>query len=242
VAASVLLVLVWANFHAAFAVAPLLLIAALVGLALRIGLRRFKDARGRELPEGAEASASEGNWIRAVVADYRRLLSDGDHAERNVRYEALDRLATVHLLLGDYETQLRFDLQAVELAPQREEPRRRLAYGLLRLGRGREALTAARELARISPNSRANAAFVRASEAQMAAQPAVAGDVVSRQQTDDVKRLLRQLPVVPRFGYQSDLARRLPLLRADAIDRETEAVPVPAPRPHGGSIRLDPAR
>ena len=67
VAASVLLVLVWANFHAAFAVGPLFLVAALFGLAVRIGLRRFKDARGRELPESGGASASEGHWIRAVA-------------------------------------------------------------------------------------------------------------------------------------------------------------------------------
>jgi hypothetical protein len=157
---------------------------------------------------------------RMLPKDYRRLLSDSDHAERAVRYEALDRLGTVHLLLGDYETQLRFDLQAIELAPRREEPRRRLVYGLLRLGRGREALAAALELARISPNSRASAAFVSAAEAQMAAQHAPVGDVVSRQQTDDVKRLLRQLPIVPGFGYHSGLARRLPLFRPDAIDRE----------------------
>ncbi|MBW1688532.1 MAG: hypothetical protein JRS35_26145 [Deltaproteobacteria bacterium] len=159
---------------------------------------------------------------RMLPKDYRRLLSDSEHAERKVRYEALERLATVHLLLGDYETQLRFDLQAVELAPRRQEPRRRLVYGLLRLGRRREAYTAALELVRISPSSRAAAAFLRAAEAQMAAQPAAAGDVALRQQPDDVKRLLRQLPVVPSFGYRSGLARRLPLSRGDAIDREAE--------------------
>jgi len=147
---------------------------------------------------------------RMLPEDYRRLLSDRDHAERAVRYEALDRLGSVHLLLGDYETQLRFDLEAVERAPRREEPRRRLIYGLLRLGRGREALAATRGLARISPSSGTTAAFMRAAEAQIAAQPAAAGD------GDDVKRLLRQLPVVPRFGYLSGLARPLPLSRGDA--------------------------
>jgi len=65
VAASVLLVLVWANFHAAFAVGPLLLVAALLGLAVRIGLRRFKDARRRE--PSKSGAVSEGRWIRAVA-------------------------------------------------------------------------------------------------------------------------------------------------------------------------------
>jgi hypothetical protein len=158
---------------------------------------------------------------RMLPEDYRRLLSDADHAEPTARYEALDRLGTVHLLLGDYETQLRFDRQAIELAPRQKEPRRRLVYGLLRLGRGRQALTAAHELARISPSSRATAALVRAAEAQIATD----GDLVSRQRTDHVKRLLRQLSVVPEFGYRSGLARRLPLLRADAIEREAETGP-----------------
>jgi hypothetical protein len=178
---------------------------------------------------------------RMLPKDYRRLLSYRDHAEPEVRYEALDRLGTVHLLLGDYETQLRFDRQAIELAPRREEPRRRLVYGLLRLGRGRKALRAAHELARIGPRSRAAAAFVRAAEAQMAARPAAPGAVVSWQRTDEVKRLLRQLPVVPSFGYRSGLARQLPLLRGDAIDRETAAGLRGARLPVGGGIRPDAA-
>jgi len=154
---------------------------------------------------------------RMLPQDYRLLRSDSEQAEPEVRYAALARLATVHLLLGDYETQLRFDLQAVELAPRRQEPRRRLIYGLLRLGRGREAYTAAQELVRISPNSRAAAAFLRAAEAQISAQPLVAGDVASGQQTDAVNRLLRELPVVPSFGYRVGLARPLPLSRGDRL-------------------------
>jgi hypothetical protein len=154
---------------------------------------------------------------RMLPKDYHRLLSASRHAERKVRYNALDRLGTVHLLLGDYETQLRFDRQAIALAPRREAPRRRQVYGLLRLGRGRDAFTAAVELARINPGNRAAAAFVRAAKAQMVVESSGQGDVVSRQETDDLKRLVRQLPVVPRFGYRSGLARRLPLLRADAM-------------------------
>jgi hypothetical protein len=166
---------------------------------------------------------------RMLPKDYRRLLSDSQHADREVRFAALERLATVHLLLGDYEAQIRFDLQAAELAPRRQEPRRRLVYGLLRLGRGREAYTAARELVRISPHSRVTAAFLRAAEAQIAAQPLAAGVVASRQQTDAMKRLLRGLPIVSSFGYRSGLARPLPLLRGARLPVE-------------GEIRLDTAR
>lgn len=183
----------------------------------------FDPKRGLDIGALLQAQPEWAIRHRMLPKDYPRLLSDADHAERKVRHAALDRLGTVHLLLGDYEAQLRFDRQAVELAPQREEPRRRLVYGLLRLGRGREAFTAALELARTSPGSRSAAAFVRAAEAQMAAE----GDVVSRQQTDAVNRLLRQLPVVPRFGYRSGLVPRLPLSRGTRL-------------PAGGSVRLDP--
>jgi hypothetical protein len=157
---------------------------------------------------------------RMLPKNYRRLVSASRHAERTVRYRALDRLGTIHLLLGDHETQLRFDRQAIALAPGSEAPRRRQVYGLLRLGRGRDAFRAAARLARINPGNRAAAAFVRAAEAQMVVESSGQGDAVSRQETDDVKRLMRQLPVLPRFGYRSGLALQRPLLRSDAIDRE----------------------
>jgi hypothetical protein len=155
--------------------------------------------------------------------DYSRLLSDRNRTEPAVRYGALDRLGTIHLLLGDYEAQLRFDRQAIELAPRRDEPRRRLVYGLLRLGRGREALAAARELARVSPSSPAAAAFVRAAEAQLAATPSAPGEPIPQERSDAAKRLLRRLPVVAPFGYRSGLAPRPPLLRGGASDREAGA-------------------
>ena len=72
-----------------------------------------------------------------------------------------------------------------------------------------------------------------------AARPAAPGAVVSWQRTDEVKRLLRQLPVVPSFGYRSGLARQLPLLRGDAIERETAAGLRGARLPVGGGIRPD---
>jgi hypothetical protein len=162
---------------------------------------------------------------RMLPQDHARLVSDSDHADPAPRYEALDRLGTIHLLLGDYETQLRFDRRAIELAPRREEPRRRLVYGLLRLGRGREAFTAARQLARISPSSRAAAAFVRAAEAQVAAESSGAGELVSWQQRDAARRLLRHLPVVSSFGYRSGLARPLALRRGTPLPAEAGSRP-----------------
>jgi hypothetical protein len=152
---------------------------------------------------------------RMVPESYPQLLSDAVHAQRAARQEALDRLGTLHLLLGDYETQLRFDRQTIALAPRRQEPRRRLVYGLLRLGRGREALAEALDLARISP---ADAAFVRAAEVRVAAESVAAGDMVSRQPGDEVKRLLRRLAVVPRFGHGFGLALRRPLVREAMAD------------------------
>lgn len=158
---------------------------------------------------------------RMLPENYDRLVSDSDHTEPEVRYAALDRLGSIHLLLGDYGAQLRFDRRAIELAPRREEPRRRLVYSLLRLGRGREALEAASELARISSRSADAAAFVRAAEAQLLVESGAPGDELSRRRSDAAKRLLRQLPVVPGFGYRAGLAPRLPLVRGDASDAKT---------------------
>jgi tetratricopeptide (TPR) repeat protein len=59
---------------------------------------------------------------------------------------ALNNLGIIHLLLGDYAAQIEFDRELVSLVPNNLDGRRRLAYGLLKLGRADEALAHARTL------------------------------------------------------------------------------------------------
>ena len=61
--------------------------------------------------------------------------------------QALKHLAVIHLLLGDYSAAIRFDQKILVLDSEAQSARRRLVYGLLKLGRVEEASAHARAFA-----------------------------------------------------------------------------------------------
>jgi tetratricopeptide (TPR) repeat protein len=61
--------------------------------------------------------------------------------------QALEHLAVIHLLLGDYSAAIRFDQKILVLDSEALGARRRLVYGLLKLGRVEEASAHAQALA-----------------------------------------------------------------------------------------------
>jgi hypothetical protein len=61
--------------------------------------------------------------------------------------QALKHLAVIHLLLGDYSASIRFDQKILVLDSEAQSARRRLVYGLLKLGRMEEASAHARAFA-----------------------------------------------------------------------------------------------
>jgi hypothetical protein len=61
--------------------------------------------------------------------------------------QALKHLAIIHLLLGDYSAAIRFDQKILVLDSEAHGARRRLVYGLLKLGRVKEASAHAQALA-----------------------------------------------------------------------------------------------
>jgi len=67
-----------------------------------------------------------------------------------VRARALDRLALLLYLLGEYDAQIALDRELVGLEPDAVAPRRRLVLSLLRLGRDSEAALQVSDVARIT--------------------------------------------------------------------------------------------
>ncbi|RLA42445.1 MAG: hypothetical protein DRQ97_13995, partial [Gammaproteobacteria bacterium] len=81
--------------------------------------------------------------------DRRMLPANYPHLMRTKKGnpQILDQLAIIHLLLGDYSAQIRFDEQLVALVPKARGPRSRLISSLLKLGRSGEALAHIQTLA-----------------------------------------------------------------------------------------------
>jgi hypothetical protein len=61
--------------------------------------------------------------------------------------KVLNQLAVLHLLLGDYSTQIQLDERLLTLRPRALRPRRRLISSMLKLGRTEEALAHVQKLA-----------------------------------------------------------------------------------------------
>jgi hypothetical protein len=117
------------------------------------------------------------------------------------RFRALDLMGFIYTLLGAHDVGVRVDARAAALRPEARAPRRRLAYGLLRLGRPEEALATARELLRISPGDPRSQAIAALAAEILRAPPGGALPSV-------LQHAFLQLPVVSQ-GAVNRLERRL---------------------------------
>jgi hypothetical protein len=101
------------------------------------------------------------DWAAAhelLPPDYAPLLDPYGIDDPDERYRALDRLAAIYGLLGAHSEQLALDRSARALRPGSKAPRRRLVYGLLRMGRSDEALAEVERLVALDPGDAGSAA------------------------------------------------------------------------------------
>ena len=70
---------------------------------------------------------------------YSALIETVDSSNPRQRFAAMDTLAWTYALIGLYEDQVALDRKAVEMRPDAPTLRRRLAFGLLKLGRRQQA-------------------------------------------------------------------------------------------------------
>jgi Flp pilus assembly protein TadD len=80
------------------------------------------------------------------------------------RVAALETLGLAWALVGAYPEQVANDREAVALRPRAPAPRRRLVYGLLRLGRDEEARREAQTLVALDPDDPRSRVFAQAAE------------------------------------------------------------------------------
>jgi tetratricopeptide (TPR) repeat protein len=155
----------------------------------RENLRRIVAYYREEgVPFGSESGLDPMAVIRArpdwaasrgmIPPLYAEALAALGSPDPDAQFRSLDTLGWVYAFLGAYADQLEVDRQAVALRPEVKAARRRIVYGLLRLGRTGEAIDAARELVRLDPQDARSAAFERAAR-EVAAREA-AGEVEGR--------------------------------------------------------------
>jgi hypothetical protein len=105
-----------------------------------------------DLEHGVDVSAAirrRPGWAASqgiVPAHYARLLAEREGSDPERRRGALAELGELHWRVGAFAEGVEADRELVALDPQALEPRRRLADGLLQLGRAAEALAVAEEL------------------------------------------------------------------------------------------------
>lgn len=178
----------------------------------RAGVPFDRDA-GLDVGQVIETRPDWAIEKRVLPRRYAALREAAASDDPATAFEALGWLATLHLMLGDYERQVGFDLQALALGPSRQGPRRRLVFGLLRLGRSEEALSEARAMGAIDPDDPVAAAFLRAAELRLEAGRA------RGPRADAVDAFVLKLPVLSwrsRVAVESMLAPRPALSRARA--------------------------
>jgi hypothetical protein len=120
---------------------------------------------GRGLDPAAVIRARP-DWAEANGMVPRGFASLGRDAEAPGprRVASLETLGLAYALAGAYPEQVEIDRVAVALRPRAKAPRRRLVYGLLRLGRVGEAQQEARALVALDPGDPRSQAFARAAE------------------------------------------------------------------------------
>lgn len=108
----------------------------------------FDPTRGFE-PLAVASAHPEWAIARGVVPpDYIELTGALHSSEPAARAGALERLALLAYLLGEYDTQMRWDRESLALRPKAVGPRRRMVNGLLMRGSFSEAALHATELMR----------------------------------------------------------------------------------------------
>ncbi|HJO24035.1 MAG: hypothetical protein QF890_08800 [Myxococcota bacterium] len=123
----------------------------------------FDPVRG--LDPGA-VIAARPDWAGAegmVPRSYTELVAAARPGSPR-RAAALETLGLGYALAGAYEEGLANDREAVRLRPRASAPRRRLVYGLLRLGRIDEARREAAVLLSVAPADPRSHAFARAAQ------------------------------------------------------------------------------
>lgn len=166
----------------------------------RAGLR-FDRERGLDLASILWAQSGAAVKQRMLPAHFPQLLADSESGEPQRAHRALSQLGALHLLLGDYAVQIQIDRRALALAPRHQGARRRLIFGLLRMGRIEEALAVARTMAAAGgPNNPVAAIFLRAVELEQAL-----GDDATGVQIEAARRSARRLPVMQRGRYAREI-------------------------------------
>jgi hypothetical protein len=121
----------------------------------------FDSERGFE-PERVLREAPSWAITHGLVPVHFEQLGAAASAGLDPSARARNQLAAIYAALGLYERAIRLDRSALASAPGRTEVRRRLAWSLLRLGRGDEALEVAVALEDAPPEDRASRDLVAA--------------------------------------------------------------------------------
>ena len=102
----------------------------------------------------SEVIRARPDWAEAnglLPRCHSRLLEATTSSDPKRRFAALDTLAWTYALIGAYDEQVAADRRAAALRPGAPRPQRRLAFGLLKLGRWQEARDAVNRLLRLAP-------------------------------------------------------------------------------------------
>lgn len=174
----------------------------------------FDPERGLDVPEILRSHQSWAMQHGVIPTSYPLLVRSVGSPDGAIRLGALDLLATIHLLLGDYETALSLDRRALAEQPRLEAPRRRAVFALLRLGRAEAAARVARALVGVDDSQRSRT-FLRL--AQHALQ--LERGQLSLQERDRLQSFVLRLPVLSwlRFSFElEDYLAPPPALRRGA--------------------------
>ncbi len=129
----------------------------------------FEADQGLDLAAVVRRHVGWASSRRVVPIDFREILSGAAATRVDRRFSALTQLGALYALLGLYEEQLDVDRKARSLRPRAKAPRRRIVWGLLRLGRTHQALEAAGQLRRLDPRDERSRRLERAVRARLGA-------------------------------------------------------------------------
>ncbi len=125
----------------------------------------FDPERGLDVVAVVETQPSWAARWAMLPRQGEALLAATRSPDEPERLRALDALGRTLALLGAHERQIQLNRAALELAPRAPAPRRRVIYGLLRLGRGVEAQRELRRLLQVAPGDLLTAGAAAATEA-----------------------------------------------------------------------------
>jgi tetratricopeptide (TPR) repeat protein len=107
-----------------------------------------------------------------IPEHFEALQERSESSDPDVRLIALQQLGWLYWQIGAFEDGVAVERKLIALEPEAKEPRRRLADGLLLLGRPAEALEVARELRQEDPNYEDIALIAAIAESRLEPPPA----------------------------------------------------------------------